>query len=263
MAIGHRLKRRALALAATSAVALVLLAVLIAGCGGATSAEEGTQTSGGSGSLLNVIVVSGTGQVTTLPDKATIQVSTENDGSTAAEALDANSQETQKVLDRLKAEGVADKAIETANVVVYPNRYYDPETGQEKTVGYRAQNSITVTFEDFTLMAKVFAAVTEAGADNVYGPSWQLSEDNPAVLTALTKAVENARIKAEAIATAQGVELGEAIIISEGSSYVPSPMYEARAAVGAGTDSAVMPPPISPENMEVTASVTVTYPMNR
>jgi uncharacterized protein YggE len=262
MTTGHQVNKKALPLAVALAVALLLVATLFAGCGGTVSTQEGTQTSGDSGSLLNVIVVSGTGKVTTLPDEATIQVSVENDGATAAEALDSNSEDTQKVLDRLKAEGVANKAIETANVVVYPNRYYDPDTGQEKTVGYRAQNTVTVTFTDFALMANVFAAVTEAGADSVYGPSWQLSEDNPAILTALTKAVENARVKAEALATAQGVELGEAVVINESSAYAPSPMYYDRAA-GAGTDSLVAPPPINPENMEVTASVTVTYPMKR
>ena len=32
-------------------------------------------------------------------------------------------------------------------------------------------------------------AAVEAGADSVYGPTWQLSEDNAAVTTALTRAL--------------------------------------------------------------------------
>jgi len=195
-------------------------------------------------------------------DEASIQVSVENDAATAAEALDANSKDTQKVLDRLKAEGIADKAIETANVVVYPNRYYDQQSGQEKTTGYRAQNTVTVTFDDLSVIGDVFAAVIEAGADNVYGPSWQLSEDNAAVATALTLAIANARSKAEALAADQGVQLGEALIINESSVSQPYPMFDERAAK-AGADSSVTPPPINPQNMEVIASVTVTYRMNR
>ncbi|MBN1631670.1 MAG: SIMPL domain-containing protein, partial [Thermoleophilia bacterium] len=215
------------------------------------------------GSLVDTIIVSGSGKVTTLPDQASIQVSVENDGATAAEALDANSIDTQKVLDRLKAEGIADNKIETAGVVVYPNRRYDSDTGQETTVGYRAQNTVTVTFDDLAVIGEVFAAVVEAGADNVYGPTWQLSDDNTAITAALTKAIANARMKAEAIAADQSVRLGDAVIISESSASTVYPLYDIREEAAAGMDASVTPPPINPENMEVTASVTVTYRMER
>jgi uncharacterized protein len=259
---GHPLKKKVLPLTVVLVVGLVLTGLLLAGCGGSASTQEGPQTSGVSGSFLDTIIVSGTGKVTTLPDEATIQVSVENDGATAAEALDANSKDMQKVLARLKAEGIADKAIETANVVVYPNRYYDQQSGQEKTTGYRAQNTVTVTFDDLALVGKVFAAMTEAGADSVSGPNWQLSEDNAAVATALTRATANARSKAEAIAADQGVQLGVALIISESSVSQPYPMYDTMTQK-AGAESSVTPPPINPQNMEVTASVTVTYRMTR
>lgn len=263
MTTGHTLMKKALPLTAVLIAALVLVGALLAGCGDDTSTQEETQAVNDSNSLINTIIVSGNGKVTTLPDEATIQVGVENDGATAAEALDANSKDMQKVLDRLKAEGIADEAIETSNVVVYPNRYYDQASGQEKTTGYRAQNTVTVTFTDLALIGDVYAAMTEAGADTVYGPNWQLSEDNPAVTTALTRAIANAQVKAEAIAADQGVQLGEALIISESSVSQPYLAYAEKAAGGAAMDSSVTPPPISPENMEVTASVTVTYRMNR
>jgi uncharacterized protein YggE len=213
--------------------------------------------------LINTIIVMGSGKVTTPPDEATIQVTVENDGATAAAALGANSKDMQRVLDRLKAEGIADSAIETANVVVYPNRYYDQQSGQEKTTGYRAQNTVTVAFSDLSLIGDVYAAMTEAGADSISGPNWQLSGDNPAVTTALTRAIANARIKAEAIAADQGMQLGEALTISESSESQPYLVYAEKVAAGMRSDSAVAPPPISPQNMEVSASVTVTYRMSR
>ena len=233
MTTGHTLVKKVRPWTAVLVAALVLVGVLLAGCGDDTSTQEGTQTMNDSNSLINTIIVSGNGKVTTLPDEATIQVGVENDGATAAEALDANSKDMQKVLDRLKAEGIADKAIETANVVVYPNRYYDQQSGQEKTTGYRAQNTVTVTFTDLALIGDVYAAMTEAGADTVYGPNWQLSEDNPAVTTALTRAIANAQVKAEAIAADQGVQLGEALIISESSVSQPYLAYAEKAAGGA------------------------------
>lgn len=213
--------------------------------------------------LISTIVVSGTGKVTALPDEATIQAGVENDGATAAEALDANSKDMRAVLDRLKTEGIADNAVETANVVVYPNRYYDPQTGQEKTTGYRAQNTVTIRFTELQRIGDVYAALLEAGADTISGPTWRLSEDNPATTTALTRAIANAHTKAVAIATDQAVELGEVLVISESSTSQPYLAYAEKAADAVYAGPSAAPPPINPENMEVTASVQVTYRMNR
>jgi uncharacterized protein len=213
--------------------------------------------------LFDTIIVSGTGKVTTLPDKATIQAGVEADAATAAEALDANSQRMRPLLDRLKAEAIADNAIETANVVVYPIRYYDPQSGQEKTTGYRAQNTVTVTLSDLSRVGAVYAAAMEAGADSVSGPTWQLVDDTPSVTAALTRAIATARAKAEAIASDQGVGLGEALIIREDSASQPFVAFAAKTAAALRDEASVVPPPISPENIEVTASVAVTYRMIR
>jgi uncharacterized protein YggE len=260
--ITYPLERKVFVIAAALVGALTVLGVLVTGCGDGGS-QGVTQGPIASGSLVDTIVVSGTGETTTLPDKATIRVSVETDGTTSAQALDRNASEMQQVLDRLRAEGVADDKIETASVVVYPNRYYDPATGREKTTGYRAQNTVTVTFDDLNIIGDIFAAMTEAGADSVYGPNWQLSDDNPAVATALSRALTNARIKAEAIAADQGVRLGDAIIISESSASQVYPVYDTRMEFAAGDDGSVTAPPISPQNIEVKASVTVTYRMTR
>jgi uncharacterized protein YggE len=249
VATSHALNKKLVLLALALAVTLAISGVVVAGCG-VSNEQQGVDLQNGSGSLINVINVSGTGKVSTLPDKATIQVSVQSDGATSAAALDANSKDMKKVLDRLKAEGIADTAIETASVVVYPNRYYDQATGQEKTTGYRAENTITVTFTDFKRIGDIYAAVTEAGAEN-----------NPATATALTRAIANAKSKAEAIAADQGVQLGDAIIISESSASQPYPIYSDSAAGAKSSDGSVTPPTIVPINMDVTASVTVTYRM--
>jgi uncharacterized protein len=238
------------------AVALALVWVFTAG-GGVSKAAEGADLTG---ALINTIVVSGMGQATAMPDKATINVSVQNDAATSAEALDANSKDMQKVLDRLKSEGIASKDIETANVAVYPNYTYDDKTGQQTLAGYRAENSVTVTFTDLTLIGKIYAAVVEAGADTVYGPSWELTDNNSAVAAALSQALANAKSKAQAIAADQGVKLGDALIISESSSSQAFPIYE-RSESATDLGSGVTPPTIAPQSMDVSASVTITYRM--
>jgi uncharacterized protein YggE len=105
----------------------------------------------------------------------------------------------------------------------------------------------------------VFAAATEAGANNVSGPTWQLSENSQAMGQALTKAADNARSKAQALATAEGVKIGQILILSETStqSFIP-PIYAAGSAQSQSGPS-VAPPPVTPQNIDVTASMQVTY----
>jgi uncharacterized protein YggE len=265
MSKGDLRKRMALG-AVVVILALAFVALTLAGCasGSTQAGAQGTPlttpiaSSEAQTSLVNTITVSGTGTVSTLPDEAVIQIGVQNSATTAAAALDQNSKETQKVLARLKADGVPDSAIETTNVAVYPNYSYPPKTGTNAVSGYQATNSVNVTVTDFKLIGPVFAAAAEAGANNISGPAWQLSENSQAEAQALTLAAANARAKAEALAASQGLTVGDVLIIDETSSSPILPIYNDTVAPSAGTPS-VSTPPVSPQNLDVTASVSITY----
>jgi uncharacterized protein len=243
---------------------LIILAVtmlLVTGCqSGTKTPAAGTDTAGIQ--AVDTITVNGEGKVSVTPDEAKVSVTVETDAADASSALDTNSKDMQKVLDALKAQGIKDTEIETANVAVYPNRQFDPKTGKESLVGYRAQNSVTVTLSDLTKVPAVFTAATEAGANNITGPVWQLSDNNQAVKEALTRATENALGKAQTLATASGVKVGSILVLNEGSVATP-PVYYAATAGTMAAGSPVTPPPTSPQMIEVTASVTATYRMER
>jgi uncharacterized protein YggE len=212
----------------------------------------------------NTITVIGKAKVTSAPDEAVLTLSVENDGADAATALDANSKNMQKMIDRLKTEGLEDSAIETANVTVYPIRTYDPQTGKESLTGYRAQNTVTVTLKDALKVGKVLAAAVETGATNITGPEWRLSEDSVAVTEALKKAVADARTKAEAMAGAQGVKLGEVVMMNEGGVEVPVvPVYSSMDSAVAMAGGKVAEPPISAATLDITATITVTYSLSK
>jgi uncharacterized protein YggE len=145
--------------------------------------------------------------VNAAPDEAVITISVETVGKDAASALDANSRSTKNVGDRLTADGVPSDAVQTSNVSVYPDRAYDPKTGKDSISGYRATNSIVVTLRDAATVGTVLASAVETGATTVSGPVWQVAADSASLTEALTKAVANARDKAQALAVAQGVKL--------------------------------------------------------
>jgi len=241
-------------------VALVAVPVLLVGCGGEL---EGSSAQSGGKTVANTVTVSGQATVTSPPDEAVVILTVENDGATAPAAMDATSVQTQQVLDRLKSDGIEDSAIQTSSITLYPIRTYDPNTGKENLAGYRAQNSIKVTLKDAATVGKVLTAGVETGVSLVSGPEWRLRDDSKAVNEALTKAVANARTKAETLAAAEGVSIGDVVVMSEGSVQVPVvPVYRYDTA-GAEEMAKVAATPVSAGNLDVTATVTVTYALKR
>lgn len=269
-------RRHAKRLIVVGAAGLLVAAGLLAGCAGDEKPDTTgslpitqVQQTGAVGQQAAVIgakdtvTVTGKAKVTAAPDQAVLVLSVESDGADAAKALDANSASMQKVMDKLKAEGVNPSAIETSNVTVYPIRTYDPQSGKESLSGYRAQNMIKVTLKDALTVGKVIAAAIETGATNINGPEWKLSDDNAAVTEALKKAVADARTKAEAVAQAQGVRLGDVIMMNESGVEVPVVPVYAAAAEGVADSTKVAAPPISAASLDVTASITVTYALTK
>jgi uncharacterized protein YggE len=254
-------------LALVAAVGILCMAMLIAGCGDSDRDDSAAPATGpAAAEAPDTITVNGKATVSSVPDEAVLTLTVESDGADPGTAMNANSAAVTKVLERLKAEGVESAAIVTSNVTVYPNRTYNPQTGEETLTGYRSQNAIEVTLPDAQKLGAVLAAALEAGVNYVSGPTWKLADDSSATVEALKLAVANAKVKAEALAGAQGVKVGDVITMREGTidqSYPP--MYadmayalEARPAAGGVSDT-----PISAGTLDVTATVTVTYVLAR
>ena len=243
-------------------VLMVAFAAMLAGCGDKAPAASGSATLLTGGGAANTVTVNGEATVTSPPDEAVIVLTVENDAATATAAMDATSTQSNDLLTKLKSVGVEDAAIQTSSVTLYPVRTYDPTTGKETLTGYRAQNSVKLTLKDAATVAKVLAAGVEAGVTTVTGPDWRLRDDSQAVTDALKHAVTHARAKAESLASAAGVSIGDVISMSEGSVQTPVPIYTPSA--GAATDSSkVSEPAVSAGTLDVTAMVTITYTLKR
>jgi hypothetical protein len=93
-----------------------------------------------------------------------------------------------------------------------------------------------------------------AGANLSNGIQFQLSDQNQGVEQALAEAVANARVKAEALASASDTSLGSVVTITEGTTpqYPPVPF-----AADAGRAEASTP--ISPPTLETQVTVTVVW----
>lgn len=223
--------------------ALALLTVASLAGVGRPEAAKGADEQATSG-----ITVTGVGKVGTVPDEAEFSLGVTTKGQTARAALAANAAQMERLLAALEGAGVAARDIQTRDVSVGSD--YDSNGRSDEFV---ASNTVSVLIRDLDRAGTVLDAATRAGANNVYGPSLTRSNREGLERRALEDAVANARKRAEALAGAAGVGLGQVTSISESPQFVgPELAYRAAA------DSAA-PVPIEKGTQEIQATVTVTF----
>jgi len=195
----------------------------------------------------HTITVSGHGEVSVAPDRATVTLGVETHGQTAQDAFSANAQEMAAVIAAVQAQGIPANKIQTSNVSLY----YD----SEKTL-YVATHDATVIIDTISKTGPVLDAAVAAGADHSWGVQFGLKDQSGPAALALQEAVTDARPRANAIATGLGVSVsgvGSASDVSASSPIVYSPVQRA----GVAAPSA--PTPIQAGDLTVTENVNVVY----
>ena len=87
--------------------------------------------------------------------------------------------------------------------------------------GYRASNRVTIRVRDVTKVASVIDVLVGAGANDIGGINFMVSQASKLLDDAREQAIADARRKAEIYAKAAGVTLGEPIAISEEGAPAP------------------------------------------
>ncbi|HEX2426358.1 MAG TPA: SIMPL domain-containing protein [Gaiellaceae bacterium] len=190
------------------------------------------------------ITVGGIGSVEAVPNESQMSFGVETRRPTAKAAVAANADAMRGVINALRAAGA--REIATQWVSVYPS---SDENGQVD--GYTASNSVSAV-SDVGDAPGVIDAAADAGANTISGPGLSSSNAEALYRAALAKAVDGARLRAEALAKAAGRSVGSITAIVEAGAQ-PSPLYREAAAAA---DSAT---PIVPGEQETTATVSVTF----
>ncbi len=197
------------------------------------------------------ISVSGEATVSVPPDLAQIDAGVASEARTAREAADANNAAMGKVLLALKGAGLAEKDYQTSRLSLQP-QYAPNRTGPSPIVGYRASNRVTIKVHDVGKAASVIDTVTNAGANDIGGINFMVSEPSKPLDEAREKAFADARRKAEIYASAAGVTLGAPLSIIEGGA--PAPVFRSKMAAApmAGV-------PVAPGEETLSVSVNVSW----
>ena len=195
------------------------------------------------------ISVTGEATVSVPPDLAEIGGGVTSEAKTAREASEANNAAMGKVLQALKGAGIEGKDIQTARLSLQPQSAPN-RSGPSAIAGYRASNRVTIRVRDVTKVASVIDTLVGAGANEIGGINFVVSQASKLLDEARERAVADARRKAEIYAKAAGVTLGAPLSISEEGNSAPVPYRRMAAGMAASAPVAQ-----GEETLAVTVSV--------
>ena len=237
------------------------LVVLLAGAGlflgfnSAPQTAEAQDQTTTTVQLPRTITVVGEGTVAVEPDVATVQIGVETTGDSVDEASTEAGDVMDAVLAALIKLRIPSKDIQTSAFNIYVERPMSPDGTVSDDVVYHVSNSVTVTIRDLSKVGDVLEAAIAAGANNIYGVNFSVSDPDTAMAEARSKASADALARAEELAALNGVEVGELISISEVifGNAVPLGSVNADYALAKGGG------PVAPGELQMTAQLQVVY----
>lgn len=208
----------------------------------------------------NNITVSATGEAFAVADTAQISVSVVEENKDLTMAQKLHTEKINKVIKFIKDSGVEDKYIKTSNYSVYP--VYDYNYRSDKApviVGYKVEQSLSVKIKKVEDAGKILAGVVENGANQVGGINFVIDDEDAIKRDARKKAIDEAKIKAEQIASDLGVKLVRIVSFNEDGYQPYYPMYETAMKADGFGGAAAPSPEIPVGENKVTVSVSITY----
>jgi uncharacterized protein YggE len=205
---------------------------------------------------LRTIRVMGEGKTGVAPDVALVMLGDETSAKTLAEASERSTAKMTKIIGVVKSHGVAERDIQTRHYDVSVERRFDKNGGNGEITGYRVVNQVQVKVRDLKKVGTLLDQVIAAGASNINGITFTKDDPSAARSQARTAAVASARVKAEELARAAGVKLGDLLLLTEvsGGDATPAPRAMMMKAMDAGGQV-----PVEVGELEIRVSVQAIY----
>ena len=214
----------------------------------------------------------------TPPDEATISVATQAKAPTATAAVAANKVKTEKLLAAIRAANIRERDIKTQGIQLQPDYRWDPPTpngqGRQRLIGYVANNSVQIKTRNVDKLTSLLDALTTAGADSVYGPSFGISDTAPLKREARIRAMKRGEAEATEYARNNGYKSVRLLSVEEGTSYRGTDVFLTASGVNNVPPAAPPPPPpnvgergggdiVAPGQLETAVSLNLLYRMER
>jgi len=168
----------------------------------------------------HTITVSGNGKVVVKPDLAIMNFSVVNEAEDVQEAMDKNSEKMNAVIDYLKDQGIKQADLKTTNFNLSPRyeyyeaKYYQP-TGERVLAGYEVRQDLQVKVRDLSLIGQLIKGASDYGANQVGDLRFTVDDEEKVKVEARSKAINQAREKAQKLAKQLGVSLVRIVDFNE------------------------------------------------
>lgn len=189
------------------------------------------------------------------PDIAILSVGYAGEDSDSSAAQQKTADAITAVVKALTALGIEDADIVTSYLNTYPVYNYTDEA--QTLRGYRVEHMLAVTIRNLDIVGDALDASLRAGANQSNSIEYKSSLEKDVYLQALALAIENAAVKADAMAIATGVWLGGLEQINEATDYG---MYRyGNEAQYDGAEAKSLGGTLMTGDLEVTATVELVY----
>jgi uncharacterized protein YggE len=233
---------------------VALLGASVAACTAVQAAPASEAQAAVSPTAARTITVVGEGKVSLMPDIATINVGAEARAATVSEAKAEVDAQMAAITAALQEAGVTEKDIQTSHYGIYFEREPMPALGEgtaaEARETYVVSNIVRVTVRDVEKAGSVLDAVVQAGANQVHGVTFTVSDESTWQSQARADAMADARSRAQELADLAGAELGEVLSVSEVIGGGQVPVAFERSLGGGG---------IAPGELELGTQIQVTF----
>lgn len=205
---------------------------------------------------VRFIAVNGDADVSVVPDRITLSFGVNSEGKDLEATKRDNDTKVKQVLISLKKNGVDEKEIQTAQMII--NQKFDYRN-EQKFLGYSITRRITVILKDIKIYDKVVTEIVSAGTNNMYGTELGVTDRRKYSDEARALALKAAEEKAAAMAAVLNCRLGKVMEIQEistpweGRFYGASNVLAESRGAGAGEET------LSPGEIKIRASVTVKF----
>lgn len=227
----------------------------------------------------NTISVTGTADVSSVPDVATFSFTVKETSKDAKTAQDTINEKISNILEGLEDLDVDEKDIKTESYRINPKyewvkvektreialdgtAYYPNQNNKRVQVGFDVQQNVRVKLRDLEKVSDALTLFAGNAVENLNGPNFEIDDLDNLKEEARLEAIKKAKAKAKRLAKDLDVRLGKIVSFNE-NGYNPQPYYGANTMMMKGAvmmdEAESFAPQLPVGENEISATVTITY----
>jgi len=179
------------------------------------------------------VSVTGQSEVAAEPDMARVTLGVDSRKPTMAEARTEVTATVDRVLALSRELKIDPKYVNATRLQVQPEYRWNEKDRKRVLLGYAVTRQVDIELRDLEKLGTLLEKAVDAGVNQAGDPVLDSTRRKELERQAMTKAVEDARLNAETLATAAGVKLGTVRTLNGNASPPSVPIYRAKAMMAA------------------------------